>query len=349
MVHDEGSRRMIARDKLQPPGTGWIGYGGAVLVLHALGGLAVLTAARAHPALLGMGFLAYTLGLRHAFDADHIAAIDNTVRKLAQQRQDPLGVGFYFSMGHSTVVFLMALAMALVTRWARQGLPHLKDIGALVGTTVSGSFLLLIGLINLFIWIEIYLIFQGMRRGEYDAQSLERLLLSRGLVARLTGPLFRIIDRSWQVYPVGLLFGLGFDTASEVALLALSAGAAASALPLTGILALPVLFAAGMSLMDTSDGVFMTTAYRWAFATPLRKVYYNLTVTGLSVVAALLVGLIELAQVLTREIGVTTGFGKWLQHLDFGAIGSLLAALFVLAWSFSYGAWKLLRIEERSS
>lgn len=345
-MDDEGSHTMIDRDRLRAPGTGWLGYGVAVLGLHVLGGLAVLSAARTHPALLGMGFLAYTLGLRHAFDADHIAAIDNTVRKLAQQRQDPLGVGFYFSLGHSTVVFLMTGAMVLVTRWAQQGLPHLQAIGVLIGTAVSGSFLLLIGLINLFVWIEIYLVFQKMRGGEDDARLLEHLLSSRGLVARLAGPLFRMIDRSWQVYPVGFLFGLGFDTASEVALLALAAGAAASVLPLANILALPVLFAAGMSLMDTSDGVFMTTAYRWALATPLRKIYYNLTVTGLSVVAALVVGLIELAQVLTKEIGVSTGFWKWLQALDFSAIGYLLAALFVIAWSFSYGAWKLLRIEE---
>jgi high-affinity nickel-transport protein len=337
---------MIDRDRPEKLGTGWLGYGVAVLGLHVLGGVAVLSAARAHPALAGMGFLAYTLGLRHAFDADHIAAIDNTVRKLVQQRRDPLGVGFYFSLGHSTVVLLMVLAMALVTRWVQHGLPHLKAVGVLVGTTVSGGFLLLIGLINLFIWIEIYLIFQKMRRGEHDARALEHLLLSRGLVARFAGPLFRMIDRSWQVYPVGFLFGLGFDTASEIALLALAAGAAATAIPLAEILALPILFAAGMSLMDTSDGVFMTTAYRWALATPLRKIYYNLTVTGLSVVAALVVGLIELAQVFTKEIGVSTGFWKWLQSLDFGAMGYLLAGLFVVAWSFSYGAWKLLRIEE---
>jgi high-affinity nickel-transport protein len=337
---------MIDRDRPEKLGTGWLGYGVAVLGLHVLGGVAMLSAARVHPALAGMGFLAYVLGLRHAFDADHIVAIDTTVRKLVQQRRDPLGVGFYFSLGHSTVVFLMALAMALVTRWTQHGFPHLKAIGALVGTTVSGGFLLLIGLINLFIWIEIYLIFQKMRRGEHDAQALEHLLLSRGMVARFAGPLFRMIDRSWQVYPVGFLFGLGFDTASEIGLLALAAGAAVTAIPLAEILALPILFAAGMSLMDTSDGVFMTTAYRWALATPLRKIYYNLTVTGLSVVAALVVGVIELAQVLTKEMGVSTGFGKWLQALDFGAIGYLLAGLFVVAWSFSYGAWKLLRIEE---
>jgi nickel/cobalt transporter (NiCoT) family protein len=326
---------------------GWLGYGSAVLGLHVSGLLALLPTARAHPALLGVGFLAYTLGLRHAFDADHIAAIDNTVRKLVREEQSALGVGFYFSLGHSTVVFLMVLATALITRWTQHALPHFQGIGGIIGTTVSGSFLILIGLLNLFIWLDIYLIFQKMRRGDDDPGALEDVLLSRGLMARIAGPLFRLVNRSWQIYPVGFLFGLGFDTASEVALLALAAGTAVSAVPLWGTLALPLLFAAGMSLMDTADGVFMTTAYRWAFATPLRKIYYNLTVTGLSVVAALLIGMIELTQVLTHALRLTTGFWGHLQRLDFGWIGYLLVGLFVLTWSFSYGAWRLLRIEER--
>lgn len=325
----------------------WMGYAGVVGGLH-LGGLAaLLPAATAHPTVLGMGFLAYTLGLRHAFDADHIAAIDNTVRKLVQQKQDPLGVGFYFSLGHSTVVFLMAVAAAAVTRWVHQAVPHLKDVGSLIGTTVSGVFLLLLGLVNLLVWVDIYMIFLRMRRGEQDAGALEQVLLSRGIVARAARPLFQVITRSWHVYPVGVLFGLGFDTASEVALLALSAGAAATALPVSGILALPLLFTAAMSMMDTADGVFMTTAYRWAFTTPLRKVYYNLTVTGLSVVAAILIGLVELAQVLTAELGISSGLGKWVQDLDLGRVGYVLVGLFLLTWSTSYGVWKILRIEER--
>jgi high-affinity nickel-transport protein len=188
-----------------------------------------------------------------------------------------------------------------------------------------------------------------MRRGPSgaDAEELERLLDSRGLVMRVARPLFGLITRAWHVYPIGFLFGLGFDTASEVALLALAAGAAASALPVWAVLALPLLFAAGMSLMDTADGMFMTTAYRWAFATPIRKVYYNLTVTGLSVVAALLIGGLELAQVVTQALGLTTGFWARLHALDFGRLGFLLVALFVLTWSLSYGAWKFLRLEER--
>jgi len=326
---------------------GWLGYGGVVLALHLVGLAALWSVARAHPVLLGMGFLAYTLGLRHAFDADHIAAIDNTVRRLVQRGENPMGVGFYFSLGHSTVVFLMVLATAVVARWAQQAMPHLKEAGGLIGTTVSGGFLLLIGLLNLVIWMDIYLIFQKLRRGSHDADALEELLLSRGLVSRLASPLFRLISHGWQVYPLGFLFGLGFDTASEVALLALAAGAAASALPAAGVLALPLLFTAGMSMMDTADGVFMTTAYDWAFATPLRKVYYNLTVTGLSVVAALLIGLIEVTQVLSQLLGATSGFWGWLQALDFGVIGYLLVGLFVLTWVCSYGAWKVLRIEER--
>lgn len=324
-----------------------IGYGVIILGLHVVGGLALLPAARAHPALLGMGFLAYTLGLRHAFDADHIAAIDNTIRKLVGIERSPAGVGFFFSAGHSTVVFIMALATALLTRWSQHALPQLQAVGGVIGTSVSAAFLLLIGLVNLFIWMDLYGIFQQMRVGTYDPAVLERLLLSRGVMGRIAGPLLRLISRSWHAYPVGVVFGLGFDTATEVALLALSAGAAAKALPVWSIMALPVLFAAGMSLMDTADGIFMTTAYRWAFATPIRKIYYNLTVTGLSVGAALVIGLIEVVQVVAHALGFDRGVWRWLRAVDLGWIGYLLVALFVLTWSCSYGAWKLLRIEER--
>jgi len=339
----EGEICTVAR----PLRSAYFGYAGVIGALHALGLAALLFAATTRPVLLGMGFLAYTLGLRHAFDVDHIAAIDNTVRKLMQQGQDSLGVGFYFSLGHSTVVCCMAVAVGLIAQWAQRALPHLQIVGGVVGTVVSGAFLIIIGLVNLFIWIEIYVAFWRMRGGEQDAEDLERLLVSRGLIARLARPLFQFITRSWQIYPVGFLFGLGFDTASEVALLALSAGAAASALPMTGILALPLLFTAGMTLVDTTDGVFMTTAYRWAFTTALRKVYYNLTITGLSVIAALLIGFVELTQVLAQELQLNTGFWRWLQGLDLGTLGYLLVGLFVLTWGLSYGAWKFLRIEER--
>lgn len=320
-----------------------LGVGG----LHLLGFALFFLTARAHPVLLGMGFLAYTLGLRHAFDADHIVAIDNTVRKLVQQEENPVGVGFFFSLGHSTVVFLMALITALSVGWAQRELPQLQAVGGLIGLAVSGGFLLLIGLLNLFIWLDIYRIFVQMRRRGYDPQRLEQLLLSRGLLRRVAGSLYRPINKSWQVYPLGFLFGLGFDTASEVALLAISAVAAASALPLAGILVLPLLFAAGMVLMDTADGVFMTSAYSWAFATPLRKVYYNLTVTGLSVVAALLIGVIELAQVISRKLGLNGSLWAELKELDFGKLGYLLVGLFVLTWVLSFSTWKLFHLEER--
>lgn len=328
-------------------GPAWLGYAGTILGLHVCGVLTLLPTAQTHPILVGMGFLAYTLGLRHAFDADHIAAIDNTVRTLVREGESPLGAGFYFSLGHSTVVCAMAVTVALVARWAQQALPNLQAAGAVIGTTVSGAFLVLIGLVNLFLWIDIYQIFQKMRRGDHDAAGLERQLTSGGIVARVAGPLLRRVRHSWHVYPVGVFFGLGFDTASEIALLALSAGAAARALPVWAVLALPLLFAAGMSLMDTADGIFMTTAYSWAFSTPLRKVYYNLTVTGLSVVAALLVGVVELVQVLAHSLGLTTGAWGPLAALDIGRLGYGLVALFVLTWSFSYGAWRLLHLDER--
>ncbi len=322
-------------------------YALTVAALHVLGAACLLVAARAHPVFLGMGVLAYTLGLRHAFDADHIAAIDNTVRKLVQQRENPTGAGFFFSLGHSTVVFLMALATVGAVRGLSERLPHLRETGGIVGTTVSGGFLLLIGLINLYIWREVWRLFQAARRGEHHAQVLDALLLNRGLIARFAGPLLRFIQKSWQVYPVGFLFGLGFDTASEIALLALSAGAASQQLPWFGVLGLPLLFAAGMTLMDTVDGVFMTTAYGWALSTPLRRIYYNLTVTGLSVLAALLIGVIELLQVFGAALNLRGALWTRIEALDLGALGYLLVGLFLITWVVSYGIWKVGRLEER--
>ncbi|MDI3328079.1 MAG: HoxN/HupN/NixA family nickel/cobalt transporter [Alicyclobacillaceae bacterium] len=324
----------------------WWPYILGVGALHLLAILLLLVGARNYPAVLGMGLLAYTFGLRHAFDADHIAAIDNTVRKLVQQRQNPSGVGFYFSLGHSTVVFLAALATAIAAHWLQEKIPAFKDVGGLIGTLVSGIFLVVIALLNLVIWVDIWRLFRDLRRGEYRSESLEALLTNRGLVARLAKPLWRLISKSWHVYPLGLLFGLGFDTASQISLLALSAGSTA-ALSWAGILALPLLFASGMSLMDTADGVFMTRAYGWAFSTPLRKLYYNLTVTGLSVVAALVIGLIELFQVLAEKLELQGGFWGWLGNLELGWVGYLLVGLFVLTWAISYGVWKVGRLEER--
>ncbi|UOF92616.1 HoxN/HupN/NixA family nickel/cobalt transporter [Fodinisporobacter ferrooxydans] len=324
----------------------WLGYGVVVLLLHVVGILLLVTS-RNHSALINLAFLAYTLGLRHAFDADHIAAIDNTVRKLIQQNKNPNGVGFYFSLGHSTVVTIMTFATIFAVQWAEKEIPYFQHIGGIIGTSVSGLFLLLIGIMNLFILINIAKSFFNMRRGMYNADKVEELLLSRGSIFRLIHPLLRYISKSWHVYPIGFLFGLGFDTASEVALLAISTGAAKSAIPISGVLALPILFAAGMSLLDTVDGIFMTNAYRWAFSTPLRKIYYNLTVTALAVMAALCIGLFELLQVAIPQLGLREGIWGWIANLDLGSVGYILFGLFVFCWGLSYCIWKVFRIEQR--
>ncbi|SEC55526.1 high-affinity nickel-transport protein [Paenibacillus sp. GP183] len=325
----------------------WIGYVIVVLALHIAGILGLYSVVRGVPSFLGIGLLAYTLGLRHAFDVDHIAAIDNTVRKLIQQKKNPLGVGFYFSLGHSSVVFVMTAVTALSVQWAQREMPWMQEIGGIIGAAVSGSFLVIIGLINLLILLNLSRLFRKYRKGLHDEDEFEKLLNSRGFVARMIGPFYNYINKSWHVYPLGFLFGLGFDTASEVALLAISAGAVQQSIPVVGILSLPILFAAGMSLMDTADGMFMTKAYKWAFSTPLRKLYYNLTVTAIAVSAALIIGMIELGQVLAQEIGLDGTFWRWLQKIDFSMMGYLLVGLFVLAWVISFGIWKWLRLEER--
>lgn len=324
--------------------SGWLGYGVAVAGIHLVGLILLWVGTRQQPALLGLGLLAYTLGMRHAFDVDHIVAIDNTVRKLVQQKENPLGIGFYFSLGHSTVVLLMTVVTVISVRWAQQQLPQLQEYGGMVGTMVSGSFLLAIGLLNLFIWFDTYKVFRKMKRGEYTSESLDQMLVCGGLISRLAGPLYRFIKKSWHIYPMGFLFGLGFDTATEVAMLGMSASMA-NKTDLVGILALPVLFAAGMTLFDTADGIFMTSAYRWALANPLRKVFYNLSITGLSVVSALLIGAIEVAQVVAPKIGLNTGLWAWLQNFDLGGIGYLLVILFMMVWVISYGTWKITGME----
>lgn len=325
----------------------WWRYALPIFGLHALGIVLLAVSVRAHPALLGMAFLAYTFGLRHAFDVDHITAIDNTIRKLIHERQNPLGVGFYFSLGHSTVVAGLTVMTAMFVRLLRTRLPAFESIGAVAGPAISGVFLLIIGFINLVILAQVLRLFIQMRSHRHINTELEELLSSRGFFARLTKPLLRIVSKSWHVYPIGFLFGLGFDTATEIALLGISAVAEKNALPFAGLLSLPILFAAGMSLLDTADGVFMTTAYKWAFSTPLRKVYYNLSVTGLGVMAAVLVGLLELAHVLVPAIGLQGQFWRWVVQVNFGSMGYLLVALFVTVWMLSYGLWKFCRIEER--
>jgi high-affinity nickel-transport protein len=323
------------------------GFAGAVGVLHLLGIGLLLYYASDYPILTGLGWTAYLFGLRHAFDADHISAIDNTTRKLMQEHKRPLGVGFFFSLGHSTIVLALATSLALAARTVNSRIPSFQHYGAYLGATVSGTFLWIIGILNLLVLLDIIRIARGMKRGGYDERELEARLLARGLMNRCFGRFLGLIKHSWQMYPLGLLFGLGFDTASEIGLLALSAGAAAKAIPAGAILALPILFAAGMSLMDTADGAFMSQAYGWAFSNPVRKVYYNLTVTSMSVAVALAVGTVELLQVLSAKMGLTGGFWDWLGALDFETLGYAIVALFVAMWLGSYAIWKLRRIEER--
>src|SRR5712691_10953615 len=290
-------------------------FGGAVLLLHVLGWGLFVYYSRSNAALAGLGTLAYTFGLRHAFDADHIAAIDNTTRKFLQDGKRSLGTGFFFSLGHSTIVFSLATGLALGASTVKSSIPSFQDWGSYVGAGVSGTFLWIIGILNLLVLLDIVRIFREMRAGSYDAQRLEQRLQERGLMNRFfIGRLARRIRSSWQMYPLGMLFGLGFDTASEVGLLAVSAGVATKQVPFLAVLSLPVLFAAGMSLMDTADGAFMSHAYGWAFSNPVRKVYYNLTVTSLSVAVALVIGTIELLQVLSAKFAFWGG----LAALDFG-------------------------------
>jgi len=326
------------------------GFYGFIALLHVAGWGLYLHYAGSHPALVGLGFVAYMFGLRHAFDADHIAAIDDTVRFLLQKGKKPLGVGFYFSLGHSTVVLVLSIAVAFAANALVNTMPQMKEVGSLIGASVSGAFLWLIGILNLLVLLDILGVWRQAKAGTHSHAHLEALLAKRGLLNRLFGGrLSKMINHSWQLYPLGLLFGLGFDTASEVALMAMTAGAAAGNLPVPAVLCLPLLFAAGMSVMDTTDGVLMSKAYNWAFLNPLRKIFYNITTTGLSVVVALVIGTIELGQVLIRLLGLEGPFFAFVADLDFGILGYVIVALFLLAWALSVAVWKFGRLEERYS
>jgi len=337
---DPGERRRLA------------GFFGAVGLLHLVGWGLLLAYAAKNPSFLWLGGIAYTLGLRHAFDADHISAIDNTTRKLLQSGKKPIGVGFFFSLGHSTVVLVVAVALGLAVKWIVQGVVgntgELRSIGGAVGTSVSGAFLVLIGILNLLVLIDLIRVYRRMRSGQYDRAGLEHELVAGGVMTRIFGRLFRVIDHSWQMYPIGFLFGLGFDTASEVAFLAISAGAAAQGVPLAAIVSLPLIFAAGMSLMDTTDGAFMAKAYSWAFASPIRKVYYNLTVTSLSVFVALFVGVVELVQILIQVLGLHGPMFDAIARFNFlGVAGYVIVAAFVVTWGAAFLIYKVRRIDER--
>jgi high-affinity nickel-transport protein len=341
----------------------WAQAGGmtaAVLALHVIGwGTLLLIVVPGHYSIgtqtfgAGIGLTAYTLGMRHAFDADHISAIDNTTRKLMAEGKRPLSVGFWFSLGHSSVVFALSLLLGLGLRAlvgpVRADGSALHKVTNLVGTGVSGTFLYLIAIINIVILVGILKAFRKLRRGDADRQALEATLTGPGFLTRIFAPVMRSIRRPSQMYGVGLLFGLGFDTATEVALLVLAGSGAAQGLPWYAILCLPVLFAAGMSLLDTIDGSFMNFAYGWAFANPVRKVYYNITITGLSVVVALLIGSVELASLAAQQFSLSGPFWSWISGLDLNTIGFAIVGLFIVTWAIALVAWRVLGIERRAS
>ena len=300
---------------------------------------------------VGIGVTAYTLGLRHAFDADHISAIDNTTRKLMADGQRPLSVGFWFSLGHSTIVFALALLLSVGVKAIVGPIENdssaLHHYTGLIGTTVSGVFLYFIAIINIVILVGILKVFRDMRAGTYNEAELEDHLNNRGFMNRFFGGIMKSITKPWQMYPVGVLFGLGFDTATEIALLVLAGTSAAAGLPWYAILCLPILFSAGMSLFDTIDGSFMNFAYGWAFSKPVRKVYYNITITGLSVAVALLIGTVELLGLLAQQLNWQGPFWDWVGGLDLNILGYIIVALFVLTWVVSLLIWRYGRIEEK--
>lgn len=356
---DEGTR----------PRTGWsrsewgsvLGTGAFVVLLHVLGwGVLLLLVVPQHLVLgttgvfgAGLGLTAYLLGVRHAFDADHIAVIDNTTRKLVGEKRPALTGGFWFSLGHSSVVFALTLLLALGVRELAGPVQNedsalLQTLG-LTGSIVAGAFLILLGLTNLIAVVGIARVARSMRGGRFDEHELERQLTRRGVLARLLARVMRRVRKPWHLYPVGLLMGLGFDTATQVALLVLAAGSAAFTLPWYALLTLPVLFAAGMSLFDTIDGIFMARAYNWAFLRPARKVYYNLTVTVLSVIVALIVGGIVLIGLIAEQLHITQGPLAWIASVDLQFAGFTIVGLFLATWGVAVAVWHLGRIDQRWS
>ncbi|MDF3288810.1 HoxN/HupN/NixA family nickel/cobalt transporter [Streptomyces silvisoli] len=338
----------------------WIRTGGLLAVIAALHvvAFAILVAMVAphHYTVgkqvfgLGLGVTAYTLGMRHAFDADHIAAIDNTTRKLMADGKRPISVGFWFALGHSTIVVLLAGGIAAGARFATtltNDNSSTRQTLGVVSTSVSGGFLYLIAALNLLSLAGIYRVFKAMRAGQFDEHELEKHLDSRGFMNRILGRLTKSITRPGQMYPVGLLFGIGFDTATEVTLMVMAGSGAAAGLPWYAILCLPLLFAAGMSLFDTLDGTFMNFAYHWAFSNPVRKVYYNLTITGLSIAVAFLIGTIELVGVLHDQLNLDDAVTNWISGIDLNNVGFIIVGLFVVVWACALTYWRLAKVEHR--
>jgi nickel/cobalt transporter (NiCoT) family protein len=304
---------------------------------------------RDHPVLLGTAILAYTLGLGHAIDADHIAAIDNVTRKLMQEGQRPVAVGLFFSLGHSTVVVLASVALAATAAALQSRLEAFGQVGGLIGTSVSALFLFAIAAANLFILAGVYRTFQGVRRGgRYTELDLDAMLAGRGFLARILRSLLRLIGASWHMYPIGFLFGLGFDTATQIGLLGISAAEATSGMSIWSILVFPALFTAGMSLVDTTDGMLMLGAYGWAFVRPVRKLYYNMTITFVSVIVALVIGGVEALGLIAGELRLEGPFWRLIAALtdNFGALGYLVIGIFALSWLLSLAIYRMWRLDE---
>ena len=355
-MSDSRARFARIRDGLTP--REWARAGamaGVVIGLNVAGWVMLAAAVSGHYHIsgteifgFGTGILAYTLGMRHAFDADHIAAIDNTTRKLVSDGKRPLSVGFFFSLGHSSIVFVLALFLnfgirALDSQVKNSG-SGLHNMTGIIGTTVSGTFLYIIAGLNIVVLAGIVKVFREMRSGRYNDDQLEEQLSKRGLMNRFFGPLARRVDAPWKMYPIGMLFGLGFDTATEVALLVLAGTAVVSGLPFYAILSLPILFAGGMCLFDTIDGCFMNFAYD---ARPVRKVFYNITITGLSVFVALFVGTVEILGLIGSEYNLGGGFWAFMADFDINKAGFVIVGMFVATWAIALAIWHFGKIEQK--
>jgi nickel/cobalt transporter (NiCoT) family protein len=360
-----GMSAMIRQSvKTMTPQERWrvVGMYGVIFALHAIGFFVfIVLVVPSHYRGLGIGVsgLAYSLGLRHAFDADHISAIDNTTRKVMNDRQGtdkprPFSFGFFFSLGHSTIVVAIGVGILIAEKTVFTAVSHnssgLEQFGGLFGTIVSACFLFLIGMLNLVILAGILKVFRSMRRGEFDEAELERQLENRGFFYRFFGKWMKAINKEWQMYPVGVVFGMGFDTATEVALLATVALEASQHVPWYAILCLPILFTAGMTLMDTTDGLFMNVAYGWAFFNPVRKVYYNLAITGLSVAICFFIGAIETLGLLPQEIhglSQTHGFWAFMYNFNINTAGFVIVGMFIVTWTTAMLIWRYGHIEEK--
>ncbi len=326
----------------------------SILFLHVVGfGVFIVFVVPNHYKGLGIGVsvLAYTLGLRHAFDADHISAIDNTTRKLMNEGKKPVSVGYFFSLGHSTIVVVIGAGIVLAEKTVYGAVSNhgsgLEQFGGIFGTIVSASFLFLIALLNVVILAGIFGVFRKMRHGDFDEAELERQLENRGLMFRIFGKWMRSITKEWQMYPVGVVFGMGFDTATEVALLATTALLATRSLPWYSIMCLPILFTAGMTLLDTLDGVFMNVAYGWAFFNPVRKVYYNLAITGLSVFICFFIGSVEVLGLLPTELHLKGSFWNYMSTFNINTAGFVIVGMFLATWIGALMFWKFGHLEEK--